>query len=71
MTAVAIAHIDLHDRVTLPTDKRRKKPVQAIENRQPQEQIAPDGLQTATGIGGPVAQDGLADRIRDPAIARA
>ena len=65
MSARPVHHVDIADAKALAPDKRRQETVQAVEIRQPQEQIAAERLEAAAGIAGAVAQDGAADRIGD------
>src|SRR5919205_2041431 len=55
---VDIAHV-----VPIPAHQRRQEPMQAVEIRQVQENVAPECLEAATGVAGAVAQDRAANAV--------
>src|ERR1700733_3720770 len=55
-----VGHIDISNLIPFATDQCRQEAMQTVEIRERQEHLAPECLETATGIAGAIAQDGVA-----------
>src|SRR5216684_1366266 len=60
-----VDHVDIPDIFALAARQRRQKPMQPIEDRQCQSDVARKCLQPAAGVARAVAQDRAADRVCD------